>query len=234
MSAEAASAKAASAEATSVQSSARRDGTLHPEYPAPRVQSSAPRDGGAGLTAAGTTGQGGATGHGSGVQGTARSSGMPARPSFRESDRAGTLTIQLEARLVPRKFETIAKGKLVPLTLLRPKDTVGAGQTAGTVGLRCKMWDGTEDEDLDNVLWHDWEREGGGGATADEPQQQANAVLAGLPPLSPALGAGRSMTRGVPAEAGRASLVHGYLPPVQLQAQRSATVLPAMGSPPAT
>ena len=128
MSAEAASAKAASAEATSVQSSARRDGTLHPEYPAPRVQSSAPRDGGAGLTAAGTTGQGGATGHGSGVQGTARSSGMPARPSFRESDRAGTLTIQLEARLVPWKFETIAKGKLVPLTLLRPKDTVGAGQ----------------------------------------------------------------------------------------------------------
>lgn len=56
--------------------------------------------------------------------------------------------------------------------------------------LRIQVWDGTKDEDLDNVLWHDWEKEGAAleegaaasSSSAEHPRRQAEAVLHALWP----------------------------------------------------
>jgi len=86
----------------------------------------------------------------------------------------------------------------VPIRLLAPidaKDAHGqpvacAGRHMGTANLRLKVWDGTKDEDLDNVLWHDWEKEGAAleegaaasSSSAEHPRRQAEAVLHALWP----------------------------------------------------
>ena len=119
-------------------------------------------------------------------QHTARHPRLPGYDAAPQHE-VGKLTLKFEVRLVPSGFETLAKGRLVPLTLRRPKDARQghAASTVGTIGLRLKVWDGTKDEDLGNVLWHDWEKQAGD--TFDELWVQAGEVLKALPPLDGAL-----------------------------------------------
>ena len=100
--------------------------------------------------------------------------GAAARP-----EPAGRVEISFAARLVPKEYETAVKGHAHVCKLLRPRDaSSGAGQPVGNLMLRFKTWDGTRDDDLDNVLWHDVDPELLGGRPLDDPHRQSASVLA--------------------------------------------------------
>ena len=83
----------------------------------------------------------------------------------RKAKSEGDITLTFQAKVVPPRYESAAKGHAHVCKLLRPavssSDGGGAGggsahSAVGNVTVRFKVWDGMKDEDLDNALWHDW------------------------------------------------------------------------------
>mmetsp|Transcript_54987 Transcript_54987/g.151333 ORF Transcript_54987/g.151333 Transcript_54987/m.151333 type:complete len:86 (-) Transcript_54987:221-478(-) len=53
----------------------------------------------------------------------------------------------------------------------------GQSVSVGNLNVRFKVWDGTQDEDLDNALWQHWGEKGSGTQGRDGPRQEAKRVL---------------------------------------------------------
>mmetsp|Transcript_53215 Transcript_53215/g.93855 ORF Transcript_53215/g.93855 Transcript_53215/m.93855 type:complete len:128 (+) Transcript_53215:254-637(+) len=98
--------------------------------------------------------------------------------------RSCELSVSFEARVVPQRYETEAKGRPKSCKLLRPAAQVpdngipalpSSGSAVGTLNVRFKAWDGTRDEDLDNALWKHWAMQGR--QVFDGPRDEAARVL---------------------------------------------------------
>ena len=98
---------------------------------------------------------------------------------------AGELSVSFESRVVPQRYETEAKGHARSCKMVRPAvhhlpeggvaPASGHSVPVGNLTVRFKVWDGTEDEDLDNALWQHWGEKDS--ESYNGPRQEASRVL---------------------------------------------------------